>query len=480
MSACRRCGLRAAPRRPQADQATLGGPAGRAPATPASRGWRALAAVLVGSACWPSCWWSATCLSARRDDDGSISAGGTLAIEDLRVGDCFNSRDEADEISEVDARALRTRRTSTRSSTSPPGPSATRTYPSDDSHARLRLRRVRARVRGATSAWPTSRRSSTSSTFVAARGVVGRRATGSSSASLYDPGDDAAHRVAARRQPLRPPVSPTRSGRATASACGGTRRIVSAHAQSDVDADEDRRRACRGRRRTAAGACRGRCPVPMVARMAGTRLAATGGRHRHREGAAPPLGIERRPTEWRGRPRRSRSVPARRRLSGHRDDVRSSPPTTRPVRDEQRIGLVAGGHPALVEVRLAPIGVGDEVPRQVVDRDRSHDHVELEGEGQEAGRRSADRCRAGCARGGRRSTVATISPGVEVGRERLGRRRRRRAWRSGRGNGVGVGRWGGGRRGAWRRGLERKRAGDERESGHRTSRAVARAFPTDG
>jgi hypothetical protein len=41
--------------------------------------------------------------SARRDGGGAITAGGTLAIEDVRVGDCFDS-DPADAISSVDAR----------------------------------------------------------------------------------------------------------------------------------------------------------------------------------------------------------------------------------------------------------------------------------------------------------------------------------------------------------------------------------------
>jgi hypothetical protein len=41
--------------------------------------------------------------TARRDDSGAITGGGTLSVQDLRVGDCFNSED-ADEIAEVDAR----------------------------------------------------------------------------------------------------------------------------------------------------------------------------------------------------------------------------------------------------------------------------------------------------------------------------------------------------------------------------------------
>ena len=39
--------------------------------------------------------------SARRDDSGSVTSGGTVQIEDLRAGDCFNVGDE-EEISQVD------------------------------------------------------------------------------------------------------------------------------------------------------------------------------------------------------------------------------------------------------------------------------------------------------------------------------------------------------------------------------------------
>lgn len=59
---------------------------------------------------WIRYWWVPALLialgigwftSARRDDDGSLSAAGTVAVDDLRVGDCFNTSDAA-EISEVD------------------------------------------------------------------------------------------------------------------------------------------------------------------------------------------------------------------------------------------------------------------------------------------------------------------------------------------------------------------------------------------
>jgi hypothetical protein len=44
-------------------------------------------------------------LNARRDDNGHISTGGNLQIQDLRIGDCFNLKDEgADSVSDVDAK----------------------------------------------------------------------------------------------------------------------------------------------------------------------------------------------------------------------------------------------------------------------------------------------------------------------------------------------------------------------------------------
>jgi hypothetical protein len=44
-------------------------------------------------------------LNARRDDNGQIANGGNLDVSELRVGDCFNLKDEAaDTVSEVDAR----------------------------------------------------------------------------------------------------------------------------------------------------------------------------------------------------------------------------------------------------------------------------------------------------------------------------------------------------------------------------------------
>ena len=44
-------------------------------------------------------------LNAKRDDAGQISGGGNLQVQDLRIGDCFNLKDEAaDNVSEVDAK----------------------------------------------------------------------------------------------------------------------------------------------------------------------------------------------------------------------------------------------------------------------------------------------------------------------------------------------------------------------------------------
>jgi hypothetical protein len=43
--------------------------------------------------------------NAKRDDNGQISGGGNLQVEDLRIGDCFTLKDTAaSEVSEVDAK----------------------------------------------------------------------------------------------------------------------------------------------------------------------------------------------------------------------------------------------------------------------------------------------------------------------------------------------------------------------------------------
>ena len=100
-SACQRCGLIRGAESTPTDQATWTAGDGGAATTP-DPGWRR----------WIRFWWIPTLaiflvggylLSARRDDGGSITAGGTLSIEDVRVGDCFDS-EESDEIASVDAR----------------------------------------------------------------------------------------------------------------------------------------------------------------------------------------------------------------------------------------------------------------------------------------------------------------------------------------------------------------------------------------
>ncbi|MGH2428963.1 MAG: septum formation family protein [Candidatus Limnocylindria bacterium] len=101
--ACARCGLHrgseVAPHAQAAWASAHGGPTGAERPQPA---WRGLLRY----------WWVPALglflligflASARRADDGSITTGGTLSIEELRVGDCFDSADE-EEISEVHAR----------------------------------------------------------------------------------------------------------------------------------------------------------------------------------------------------------------------------------------------------------------------------------------------------------------------------------------------------------------------------------------
>ena len=97
--ACARCGLtRGAEATPQ-DQGTWAGTTGAVVAT-APPLWRRL----IGF------WWIPAILvalvvgyltSAQRGSDGSLTTAGTVDVTELRVGDCFNSDEEA-EIAEVD------------------------------------------------------------------------------------------------------------------------------------------------------------------------------------------------------------------------------------------------------------------------------------------------------------------------------------------------------------------------------------------
>lgn len=98
---CQRCGLMRGADATQADQQAWVMEGGGSTAMEAP-GWRR----------WVRFWWVPALAivlvvgylaSARRDGGGEISSGGTLAISDLRVGDCFDF-EEGDEISQVDAR----------------------------------------------------------------------------------------------------------------------------------------------------------------------------------------------------------------------------------------------------------------------------------------------------------------------------------------------------------------------------------------
>jgi putative regulator of septum formation len=101
-AACHRCGLTRGAEASQVDQqgwAERGGPP--VARQPAGAGWTR----------WIRFWWIPAVVivlavgyvtQARRDNGGGITDGGTLQVEDLRVGDCFDAED-AEEISEVDA-----------------------------------------------------------------------------------------------------------------------------------------------------------------------------------------------------------------------------------------------------------------------------------------------------------------------------------------------------------------------------------------
>ena len=98
---CRQCGLTRGSEATAADQATWAA-ARTEVAQPSTR------------PAWLRYWWVPVLaialivgyvVSVRRDDSGAISSGGTLSIEDLRVGDCFTLAGADEEaVSEVDAK----------------------------------------------------------------------------------------------------------------------------------------------------------------------------------------------------------------------------------------------------------------------------------------------------------------------------------------------------------------------------------------
>jgi hypothetical protein len=101
-AACHRCGLTRGAEASQADQ----------------QGWAAQGAPPVvqqqqraGWTRWIRFWWIPAVLvalavgfltQARRDDAGAIDTGGTVSVDELRMGDCFNSGEDEELISDVD------------------------------------------------------------------------------------------------------------------------------------------------------------------------------------------------------------------------------------------------------------------------------------------------------------------------------------------------------------------------------------------
>ncbi|HEX6655945.1 MAG TPA: septum formation family protein [Candidatus Limnocylindria bacterium] len=111
VSLCARCGLeRGADPSPAASASEAGGASSGQPWAPVAQqsqrpawqqllmrfGWVGVViAIAIGG----------VLLNAKRDDAGQISGGGNLQVQDLRIGDCFNLKDESDEnVSEVDAK----------------------------------------------------------------------------------------------------------------------------------------------------------------------------------------------------------------------------------------------------------------------------------------------------------------------------------------------------------------------------------------
>lgn len=100
-SSCERCGLVRGSEATLADRQAWASAAGLPPPETEKPAWQR----------WLRFWWIPVVAvvlvvgyvtTARRGDDGALTDAGTLTIEDLRVGDCFNSVEEG-EINDVDA-----------------------------------------------------------------------------------------------------------------------------------------------------------------------------------------------------------------------------------------------------------------------------------------------------------------------------------------------------------------------------------------
>jgi len=98
-AACQRCGMIRGAESTPADQTTWAAQGRAAAATP-DPGWRR----------WIRFWWIPAIAiglgvgyltTAQRGDDGSLSTAGNVSVDDLRVGDCFNTVADG-EITDVD------------------------------------------------------------------------------------------------------------------------------------------------------------------------------------------------------------------------------------------------------------------------------------------------------------------------------------------------------------------------------------------
>ncbi|MEO5986879.1 MAG: septum formation family protein [Candidatus Limnocylindria bacterium] len=99
-AACGQCGLIRGAESTVADQDSWKAGAGATPEH-AKPGWRR----------WLRFWWIPALAialvvgyvtSAQRGDDGALTSAGSISVDDLRVGDCFNTATD-DEIADVDA-----------------------------------------------------------------------------------------------------------------------------------------------------------------------------------------------------------------------------------------------------------------------------------------------------------------------------------------------------------------------------------------
>ena len=162
-------------------------------------------------------------------------------------------------------------------------------------------------------------------------------------------------------------------------------RAVGDHAREDLAADAERVER-------PGWSVPGTTSLPIVARMAGTGSPPPGARETAKAQPTPSGSVATQRMAWSPSP--ISTGPSSASPVCANDARRATRSAVSPVERAAGIRLVAGRDPALLELGIGRVGVGDEVPAELVERERSHHDLELGAERQEAGDDVPDRARA--------------------------------------------------------------------------------------